>query len=73
MIFNDLEAVDITIEFAIKNSIDSWTQNEFEKINIFIIFQCGRAPGTRPEALGTPGIDSTLIKTNDFLNFVIFS
>ena len=44
----------------------------FEKIDIFIIFQCGRAPGTRPEALGTPGIDSTSIKKNCFFRCFTF-
>ena len=30
--------LDITIEFAIKNSIDSWTQNEFLEKLIFLSF-----------------------------------
>ena len=53
------------IGFAIKNDADSWTQIDFLriflKINIFIIFLCRGALGTRPEALGTLGIDSTSI------------
>ena len=76
MIFEDLEARDITIEFAIKKDADSWTQIDFlrifRKINIFIIFLCWGAPGTRPEAPGTLGIDSTSIKKNVFLSFVFF-
>ena len=36
------------------------------KIHIFIIFLCRGGPGTRLEALGTPGIDSTSIKKIDF-------
>ena len=28
--------------------------------------------GTRPEALGTPGIDSTSIKKIDFFDFLVF-
>ena len=68
MIIEDLEAGDITIEFAIKNDAASWTQINFliilRKNGGFIIFLCQGAPGTRPEAPGTPGIDSTSIETN---------
>ena len=44
----------------------------FRKFCIFIIFLCQGAPGTRPEAPGTLGIDSTSIKKIVFLFLLIF-
>ena len=71
-----MAAGDITIEFAIKKDADSWTQIDFLrifiKINIFIIFPCRGAPGTRPEAPGTLGIDSTSIEKIECFGFCIF-
>ena len=71
----DLEAGVITIEFAIKNDADSWTLIDsfriLKKKCIFIIFVCPGALGTRPEASGTLGIDSTSIEKNNFFMFFI--
>ena len=70
----------ITIEMAIKKAFDPWPQIDFlmifVKIGFFIIFLCWGAPGTRQEAPGTPGIDSTSTEKNliflMFFNFSLF-
>ena len=44
----------------------------FYENSYFYHFSMPGGPGTRPEALGTPGIDSTSIKKNDFFDFFNF-
>ena len=42
----------------------------FHENSYFYHFSMPGGPGTRPEALGTPGIDSTSIKKIDFFEFL---
>ena len=44
----------------------------FYENSYFYHFSMPGGPGTRPEALGTPGIDSTSIKKMFFLILLIF-
>ena len=43
----------------------------FYENSYFYHFSMPGGPGTRPEALGTPGIDSTSIKKIDLSNFFL--
>ena len=64
----------ITIEFAIKKMpIHGLNLRSFYKIGISIISLCQGAPGTRQEALGTLGIESTSIEKENLVScFSIF-
>ena len=66
----------ISIDMAVKKNFGPWPQNDrlmnFDENMFFIIFLRRGALGTRPEALGTPGIDSTAIEKIDIFNIFDF-